>query len=274
MLAVYALVNGNEAGWTSARTIGLLAAAGALLGLFLAIEARVAAPLMPLGLFRIRNVSTANGVGVLMAGGMFAQFFFSALYLQQILGYSPLEVGLAYVPSTVLWGAASLFLSDRLVLRFGIKPPLVGGLLLMAAGLALFARAPVDGSFVVDVLPASLLIGLGAGVAFNPLLLAAMSGVAPSESGLASGVVNTAFMMGGALGLALLASLAAARTERLDATVDELAALNSGYHVAFLGGTLLVAAATALGAALLRPEHAAAPERGHVVGEPAAAESD
>ena len=267
MLAVYAIVQGNEVGWTSGRTLGLLAGALALLAVFFVIEARTPAPLVPLRIFRIRNVSTANVVGVLMAGGMFAQFFFSALYLQQILGYSPLEVGIAFVPSTVLWGASSLFLSDRLVMRFGIKPPLVAGLGLMSIALALFGRMPLDGNYLVDVLPATLLLGLGAGIAFNPLLLAAMSGVEPSESGLASGVVNTAFMMGGALGLAVLAASAAARTDSLlSAGRSELAALNGGFQVAVLRGALLVAGAAVLGGALLRglaggpPRHASPAE--------------
>ena len=253
MLAVYAIVNGNEAGWMSAQTIGLLAAAVALLALFLGIEARARSPLMPLGLFRLRNVATANIVGVLMAAGMFAAFFLSALYLQLVLGYSPLRVGLAYLPSTLIWGAVSLGLSDRLVLRFGIKVPLVTGLSLFAVGILLFARAPVDGTFAADVLPSMLLQGFGAGIAFNPLLLAAMSDVAPQESGLASGVVNTAFMMGGALGLAILASLAASRTDTLLGSGDgPLAALNGGYHVAFLVGALFAAAAAVLGTVLLR----------------------
>jgi EmrB/QacA subfamily drug resistance transporter len=253
MLAVYAIVNGNETGWTSGQTLGLLGGAVALLALFLTIEAKVRSPLMPLGLFRIRNVTTANVVGVLMAAGMFAWFFFSALYLQQILGYSPLEVGLAYLPSMVIWGASSLLLSDRLVMRFGLKMPLLTGLALMTLGLILFARTPTDGSLVVDVLPGTVAIGLGAGIAFNPLLLAAMGGVAPSESGLASGVVNTAFMMGGALGLAILASLAASRTDSLTASGEgEQAALNGGYHLAFLIGAVFSAAAAVLGAILLR----------------------
>ena len=213
MLAVYAIVNGNEAGWSSGQTIGLLAAAAALLGLFLVIEARVPSPLMPLGLFRLRNVATANGVGILWAAAMFAWFFLSALYLQQVLGYSPLQVGLAFLPANLIMGAFSVGLSAKIVMRFGIRAPLAVGLLLAAVGLVLFARAPVDGSFVVDVLPSMILLGIGAGMAFNPVLLAAMSDVEPSESGLASGVVNTSFMMGGALGLAILASLAASRTD-------------------------------------------------------------
>jgi EmrB/QacA subfamily drug resistance transporter len=276
MLAVYAIVNGNEVGWTTARTLGLLFAAGALLALFLAIEARISSPLMPLGLFRLRNVSTANGVGVLMAGGMFAWFFLSALYLQQILGYSPLEVGLAYLPSTVIWGASSLFVSDRLVMHFGIKTPLIAGLGLMTVGLLLFARAPVDGSFVIDVLPSTIAIGLGAGIAFNPILLAAMSDVAPEQSGLASGVVNTAFMMGGALGLAVLASVAASRTETLEASGDgTLVALNGGYHVAFLVGAVFTVAAAVVAGVLLRAGVAAAGHAGeHAIGAPATAQAD
>jgi len=276
MLAVYAIVNGNEVGWTTARTLGLLTVAASLLALFLALEARISSPLVPLGLFRLRNVSTANVVGVLMAGGMFAWFFLSALYLQQILGYSPLEVGLAYLPSTVIWGASSLFVSDRLVMRFGIRTPLIAGLGLMTIGLLLFARAPVDGDFVVDVLPSTIAIGLGAGIAFNPILLAAMSDVAPEQSGLASGVVNTSFMMGGALGLAVLASVAASRTETLEASGDgTLVALNGGYHVAFLVGALFTIAAAAVAGALLRARVAAPGHGGeHAIGPPAAAEAD
>jgi predicted MFS family arabinose efflux permease len=233
MLAVYAIVNGNEVGWTSARTLGLLAAAGVLLGSLLAIEARGSAPLMPLGLFRLRNVSTANVVGVLWAAAMFAWFFLSALYLQLVLGYSPLQVGLAFLPANLIMAVLSLGVSAKLVMRFGIRPPLATGLLLAAAGLALFARAPVDGAFAVDVLPSMILLGLGAGMALNPVLLAAMSDVEPSEAGLASGVVNTSFMMGGALGLAILASPAASRSDTLlDSGDGRLAALTGGYHLA------------------------------------------
>jgi EmrB/QacA subfamily drug resistance transporter len=254
MLAVYAIVNGNQAGWTSAQTLGLLGTSAALLGVFLAIESRVDSPLMPLRLFRLRNLATANVVGILWAASMFAWFFLSALYMQLVLGYTPLEVGLAFLPANLIMGAFSLGLSAKLVMRFGIKLPLSVGLLLAAAGMALFVRAPVDGSFVMDVLPSMILLGLGAGTAFNPVLLAAMSDVDPSEAGLASGVVNTSFMMGGAVGLAVLASLAQSRTDSLRASGDgALTALTGGYHAAFVLGSLFALAAAALGALLLNP---------------------
>jgi EmrB/QacA subfamily drug resistance transporter len=253
MLAVYAIVNGNEQGWTSARTLGVLGAAVVLLAAFLAIEARVSAPLVPLGLFRLRNLAISNVVGVLWAAAMFAWFFLSALYLQLVLGYSPLEVGLAFLPGNLIMGFLSLGFSAKLVMRFGIRPPLAVGLGLASLGLLLFARAPVDGNFVVDVLPSMILLGLGAGMAFNPVLLAAMSDVEPSDAGLASGVVNTAFMMGGALGLAVLASLAASRTDTLAASGDNpLEALTGGYHAAFLAGALFALAAAVIGGTLLR----------------------
>ena len=271
MLAVYAIVNGNEQGWTSAQTLGLLAVSAVLMAAFVAIEARISSPLMPLGIFRNRSVSTANIVGVLMAGGLFGYFFLSALYLQLVLGYTPMEVGLAYLPGTVVWGASSLLLSDRLVMRYGIKTPLITGLGLMTIALVLLARAPVDGNWVVDVLPATLFAGLGAGIAFNPILLAAMSGVAPQEAGLASGVVNTAFMMGGAVGLAGLAALAASRTESLGGAGD-LAALNSGYHAAFLLGAIFLVASSIVAATLPRSEPAAA--HGEAPGVPATAEAE
>jgi MFS family permease len=223
----------------------------ALVAVFLVRQARIEKPLMPLRLFHSRNVSGANIVMALLVVGMFGIFFLGALYMQLVLRYSPLEVGLAYAPSTVLWGATSLFLSDRLVMRFGIRPPLVAGLGLMAAALVLFARMPVDGSFAVDILPATMVLALGAGIAFNPLLLAAMSGVEQTETGLASGVANTAFMMGGALGLAVLASVAASRTSSLDASETHVAALTGGYHLAFLVGAIFAAIAATLGGLLL-----------------------
>jgi EmrB/QacA subfamily drug resistance transporter len=271
MTAVYAIVNGNEVGWVTGRTLGLLAAAAVLLTIFLVIEAHVRSPLVPLRLFRLRNIAVSNAVGVLWAGAMFAWFFLTALYLQLVLGYSPLQVGLAFLPGNLVMGAMSIGLSAKLVLRFGIRPPLGAGLLFATLGLLLLARAPVDGTFAVDVLPSMILLGLGAGMAFNPVLLAAMSDVEPTEAGLASGLVNTSFMMGGALGLAVLASLAASRTDSLLAAGESQAtALTGGYHVAFLIGAIFAALAAALGALLLRvraPE--AAEEIEEAVGEPA-----
>ena len=261
VVAVFAVVGGNEHGWTSPRTLGLLGVAAALLAAFLAIEARVRDPLVPLAIFRSRNVSASNVVAILWAAAMFAWFFLSALYMQVVLGFDALQVGLAFLPANAIMAAFSIGLSARLVNRFGIRAPLTVGLLLAAAGLLAFARAPVDGTLWVDVVPGMVLLGIGAGMAFNPMLLAAMSDVRPSESGLASGIVNTAFMMGGALGLAVLASLAAARTGALAADgVGDLAALNGGYQAAFLVGALFAAAAAVLGGTLLRATVAPAGE--------------
>jgi EmrB/QacA subfamily drug resistance transporter len=264
MLAVYAVVNGNEAGWTSPQTLGLLGAAVVLMGAFLAIEARVRAPLMPLALFRLRNVATANVVGILWAAAMFAWFFISALYMQLVLGYSAMQVGLSFLPANLIMAAFSLGLSAKIVMRFGLRGPLGIGLALAVLGLLLFARAPVHGSFLLDVLPGMILLGIGAGVAFNPVLLAAMSDVEPSEAGLASGVVNTSFMMGGSLGLAVLASLAAARSENLSAAATPAAeALSGGYQLAFLIGAVFAGAAALIGVALIRTRAAPAHEHDH-----------
>ncbi len=265
IIAVYAIVNGNQNGWTSATTLGLLGASVAALVLFLGIESRVRSPLVPLGLFKNRNISVSNIVGVLWAAAMFAWFFLSALYLQLVLGYSPLEVGLSFLPANLIMGAFSIGISAKLVMRFGFRKPLATGLLLAAAGLLLFVRAPVDGNFLVDVLPSMILLGFGAGIAFNPVLLAAMSDVEPSESGLASGLVNTSFMMGGALGLAVLASIAASRSSSLRlGGAGELSALTGGYHLAFLVGAAFAAAAAVIGGTLLREaEPMAAHEPAH-----------
>lgn len=253
LLAVYAVVNANEAGWTSARTLGMLGLAAALVGAFIVVERRVAQPLMPLELFRHRNLAVANVSGVLWAAAMFAWFFMSALYMQLVLGYTPLQVGLAFLPGNLIMAFMSLGASARIVVRWGIPGPFAVGLLIAAAGLALFARAPVQGSFLVDVFPAMVLLGIGAGIAFNPMLLAAMNDVAPEDSGLASGVVNTSFMMGGALGLALLASLAAARTAQVQlAGGAEVAALHAGYQLAFVIGAVFASGTGVLGWLLLR----------------------
>ncbi|SDN80099.1 drug resistance transporter, EmrB/QacA subfamily [Nocardioides szechwanensis] len=255
MVSVYAIVGGNEAGWTSARTLLLLGLGVLLLAGFVAREATASNPLVPLRLFGLRNVSVSQVVGVLWAGAMFAWFFLAALYLQQVLGYEALEVGLAFIPTSVVMAFCSLRVSDRLVMRFGIRPPLVVGLTLAATSLALFSQAPVGGRFVTDVLPSMVLLGAGAGIAFNPVLLAAMGDVEPHESGLASGVVNTSFMMGGALGLAVLVSISSARTESLlTGGASEVAALNGGYQVAFGVGAGCALLAAVVGGVFLRPK--------------------
>ncbi|WP_421524975.1 DHA2 family efflux MFS transporter permease subunit [Pseudomonas yamanorum] len=251
--AVYAIMNGNQAGWGSPTTLGLLALAAVMFMAFIGIERRVREPLVPLRLFRLRNLSTANLIGVLWATSMFAWFFLCALYLQQVLGYTPLEVGLAFLPANLVMAVCSLSLSSWLIIRYGIKLPLVLGLALAAGGLLLLSRAVVNGDFLLDVLPGMLLLGLGAGMAFNPVLVAAMNDVAPSESGLASGIVNTSFMMGGALGLAIISSLASYHRDALmNDGVDPLAALSGGYGMAFLVGALLALLASLIGAVYLR----------------------
>jgi EmrB/QacA subfamily drug resistance transporter len=275
MIAVFAIVNGNEVGWITLRTLGLLGVAAGLFAIFLAIEARTSAPLMPLGLFRLRNLAFSNVVGVLWAAAMFAWFFLSALYLQLVLGYSPLEVGLAFLPGNLIMGVLSVGVSAKLVMRYGVRLPLAAGLGFAALGLVLFARAPVDGNFVVDVLPSMIFLGIGAGIAFNPVLLAAMSDVEPTEAGLASGVVNTSFMMGGALGLAVLASVAASRTETLAASGEgPLAALTGGYHTAFILGAIFAAAAATIGGAFLRTRGAPDESHDEIIGVPAVAEGE
>jgi len=249
LLAVYAIVNGNEIGWTATQTVALLGTSLAMLLGFVVLEAKVRHPLMPLSLFKSRNVVATNLIGVLWSAGMFSWFFISALYMQLVLQYTPLQVGLAFVPADLIMAAFSLGGSARLVQRFGCRGPLSVGLLFGAAGLLCFYWAPVGGHYVRDVLPGMVLLGLGSGIAFNPLLLAAMRDVAPSESGLASGVVNTAFMMGGALGLAVLASLAAAHTQGLLANgTDATVALNTGYQMAMLAGAAFAGVAAVLSA--------------------------
>jgi EmrB/QacA subfamily drug resistance transporter len=259
VLAVYAIVNGNSSGWTSAQTIGLLLGAVAIGVAFLWWESREEKPLVPLSIFRHRNLAVANVVGILWAASMFALFFLSALYLQLVLGYSPLQVGLAFLPGNLIMMAFSLGLSAKLVMRYGFRRPLAFGLGVAALALLWFARAPVDGNFVTDVLPAMVLIGIGGGLAFNPVLMAAMSDVEPQDAGLASGVTNTAFMMGGALGLAVLASLAASRSSHLAAAGhDTLSALTGGYHWAFALGAIFAVAAAVIGGTLLRDQQVAA----------------
>ena len=244
---VYAIVRTEVNGWGSAQTIVVLAVGLALIGLFLAIEGRFAAkPLMPLRIFRSRPLSGANGVVFLLGAAAFGMWFFVSLYLQQVLGYSPIEAGLAFLPMTLTIIAGSM-IASRLTARRGAKPLLVAGMSLIGAGLLVFSGVSADGSYLSDVLVPSLLVAAGMGCAFVPVTIAAMAGVAPAESGLASGIVNTSRMIGGALGLAVLATVATARTDSFGSG-HGAAALTAGYQRAFeIGaGFALVGALVAL----------------------------
>ncbi|HLZ26381.1 MAG TPA: MFS transporter [Chloroflexota bacterium] len=255
VLAVYGIVNAGQAGWSSMVTLGCLAAALVTAGLFVLIERTVNTPLVPLGIFRSRTIVVTNVVTALSGAAFFGWFFFSALYAQHVLGYDALQTGLTFLPATLTMGALSLGLAAWIVARLGPKTPLVVGMALLSVGLVLFARAPVNGAFLPDILVPMFLLGLGAGVSFMPLFLIATADVSLSQSGLVSGLINTSQMIGGALGLALLAGLAAARTAAvLNANVPPLEALNDGYHAALLLGAGLAAITAVLAATQLRPQ--------------------
>jgi fucose permease len=253
MLGVYTILQIPEKGWGSAESLGLGAVSLALLTAFVVRQARIANPLMPLRLFRSRNVSGANAIQALLVAGMFSMFFLGALYMQRVLGYDALEVGLAFLPATLVMGTMSLGFSERLIMRFGPRTMLFPGLSMLAVGLLLFARTPVDGSYTVDLLPPMLLTGFGIGTCFPSLMTLSMSGATPEDAGLASGVVNTSVQVGGAVGLAVLATLATERTNSALADgATNPAALTSGYHLAYLVGAGLVAAALAIAATVVR----------------------
>jgi EmrB/QacA subfamily drug resistance transporter len=263
MLGVYTILEVEQQGWGSTQTLALGGVAIALLAVFVVRQARIATPLVPLRLFRSRNVSGANLVQALLVVGMFGMFFLGALYMQRILGYGPLEVGLAYLPVTLVMGTMSFRFSAPLNLRYGPKATLIPSMVAIAAGLLLFARTPVDASYVVDLLPPMLLFGLGAGLGFPSLMTLAMSGATPSDSGLASGLVNTSVQVGGAIGLAVLATFATERTDGLLADGESTAsALNSGYHLAYLIGAALVGVAIVIAVRVLRTETPGAAESG------------
>jgi EmrB/QacA subfamily drug resistance transporter len=253
MLGVYTILGIEEHGWGASRTLILGAIAVALLVAFFVRQAHAANPLMPLRLFRSRNVVGANIVQALIVVGMFGMFFLGALYLQEILHYSSLEVGLAFLPATVVMGIMSVGLSGRLTVRFGAKTVLIPSLALIAIGLLLFARTPVDGSYVRDLLPVMVVLGLGAGLSFASVMTLAMSGATPQDAGLASGLVNTSVQVGGAIGLAVLATLAAERSDTLKAAGQATdAALNGGYHLAYVVGAALLGVALLVAAFVVR----------------------
>jgi predicted MFS family arabinose efflux permease len=255
MLGVYTIVvPAAEDGWTAATTLVCGAIAVVLLAAFVLREATAASPLVPLRLLRSTTLLGANVVQMVGAGGMFGSFFLGSLYLEHVLGYGPLEIGLAFLPVTVLMGTISVRYSERLVTRFGAQRVLVPGLVLIGAGLTMLAVAPVHASYLSDVLPAAALLGAGAGLCFPPLMALAMAGVAPSDAGLASGLVNTTAQVGGAIGLAVLSTVSTERAASLrtggHAALD---ALTGGYHAAFWIAVALIGAALVTALVALRP---------------------
>jgi EmrB/QacA subfamily drug resistance transporter len=256
MLLVYTIVKpAAEDGWGSETTLGLLGGVLVLLVAFLARQATARNPLVPLRVFRSREVIAANAIQGLTVAGMFGMFFMGALYLQRVLHYDALEIGLAFLPTTLVMGTLSARYSERLVMRFGARKTLLPGLVLLAAGLLLFTNTPVDGSYVLNVLPVMILLGVGAGSSFPALMTIAMSGATAEDAGLASGLVNTSMQVGGALGLAVLATLSANETASLRDSGSSLAsALNGGYHMAYVVAAGLVLAAVGIALTVLRPE--------------------
>jgi EmrB/QacA subfamily drug resistance transporter len=254
-LLVYAIVDANQSGWGSTQTLGLLALSAALIAAFIAIELRSHAPLVPFRIFRMRTLTGANIVGLLVGGSLFAMFFFITLYMQQVLGYSPIEAGLSYLPLAVMIMVAS-GVASQLVTRVGFKPVLAAGMAIIAAALLWFSQVSVGGGFVSDILGPSLLAAVGLGFAFVTTTIAAVSGIREQESGLASGLINTSQQIGGALGLAVLATIANSRTDDLVAgaggRADLTNALNEGFQSAFLGGAGIAALGLILTLVLIR----------------------
>jgi predicted MFS family arabinose efflux permease len=239
-LLVYAIVDATDAGWGSTQTVGLLALSAALIAAFVAIELRSQAPLVPFRIFRLRTLTGANFVGLLVGASLFSMFFFITLYMQQVLGYSPIHAGLSYLPLALMIIVAS-GVASQLVTRVGFKPVLAIGMVLIAAALLWFSKISVGGGYVSDILGPSLIAAVGLGFAFVTTTIAAVSGVRERESGLASGLINTSQQIGGALGLAVLATIANSRTDDLIASVgrspSELTnALNEGFRSAFVSG--------------------------------------
>ena len=258
MLAVYTIVEAGHFGWGSAHTLGLGAVAVALMAGFILRQSRAANPLIPLRIFRNRSVTVANTIQMLFVAGLFGMFFLGALQMQRVLGYDAIEVGLAFLPVALGIAALSLGFAARLIMRFGAKPTLVAGSALAAAALILFRGTPVHASYLSDLLPSMVLLGVGAGLAFPSLMTIAMSSATPEDAGIASGLVNTTQQVGGALGLAVLATLSSTRSSSLLANGDSLASsLTNGYHLAFTIGAVLIVVATALAVFVLPSASAA-----------------
>jgi len=266
LVLVYALVKAQSYGWGSAKTLGLFAVAVGLLALFVVIEQRSAAPLIRLGIFRMRSLSGANAAMLLVLAGLFAMFYFASLYQQEILGYKPLKAGLAFVPFAlgIVVGAG---LSQTLIRRIGVRAVTYVGIVLGALGLLYFARVPVHGTYVKDILPMIIVVSIGMGMTFVPCTLLATTNVDPSDAGLASGLLNTSQQVGGALGLAVLSTLASTRTSHVlgsgpTTVAERTAAQVSGYHIAFLAGAAMLALAGVILAATVRKEDVVAIDSG------------
>jgi EmrB/QacA subfamily drug resistance transporter len=255
MLAVFTIVQPAASdGWLAGRTLGFGAAALVLLAGFIVRQLTARNPLMPLRILAARNIAGANLIQVFSVAGMFGMFFLGSLYLRQVLGYSPLQIGLAFLPVTITMGTLSVRYTERLATRFGARTTMIAGLTLIVAALLLFAQAPVHGGYLVHILPVMLLMGTGAGLAFPALMTLAMSGTSPADAGLASGLVNTTAQVGGALGLAVLATVSAGRTSALSTRgAGTLVALTGGYHLAFWIAGALAACGIVVAATLLRP---------------------
>jgi EmrB/QacA subfamily drug resistance transporter len=255
MLGVYTIVKpAAENGWGASRTLLLGALSLLLLAVFLLRESTAAKPLMPLRIFRSRNVTGANLIQVFSVAGMFGMFFLGALYMQRVLHYDALEIGLAFLPVTLIMGTLSVRYAQPLAMRFGARNLMFPGLGLIAVGLLWFMRAPVNGNYITDIFPVMVVFGLGAGICFPALMGLAMSGATPSDAGLASGLVNTTAQVGGALGLAVLATLSASHSDKLiKSGHSTAAALTSGYHLAFGIGAALIGCAILVALAVVRP---------------------
>src|SRR3954465_12665924 len=274
MLGVFTILQIEKWGWGDTRTLVLSAISAILLALFVFRQSRIANPLMPLRLFRSRNVAGANVLQALLVAGMFGMFFLGALYLQRVLDYPPLGVGLAFLPTTIVMGSLSLGFSEKLIMRFGPRTTLIPGVCLVVVALLLFARTPADANYFTDLLPPFLLIAVGVGTSFPAIMTLAMSGSTPTDAGLASGLVNTSMQVGGAIGLAILAPLSGERTQALLDDGESLAqALTSGYHVAYLVGAILAVIAVAIAVFVLRaPQPQARPAAQQAEPEPAFSE--
>jgi MFS family permease len=280
MIGTYAIVKpAAEQGWGAGETLMFGAISLGLLALFLVREATARTPLIPLSIFKARNLTGANLVQVLAVPGMFGMFFLGSLYLERVLAYDPLQIGLAFLPATLLMGILSARYTEPLSMRFGAKRLVIAGLILIGTACLLFTRTTIEGDYVGQLLPAMAIFGIGAGLAFPSLMTVAMSDVEMSEAGLASGLVNTAAQVGGAIGLAVLATVSASRSDDLIATgTAEAQALTDGYHFAFWIGAGLVVVAITVAALVIRsvqmPEFAAAEhERTEGAAEPAYSEA-